>query len=341
MFGVCEMSKVLVCGGAGYIGSHTVIELQRAGYTPVIVDNFSNSNQSVVVKLSNYLGVELAIYEADLTDKQSVIKIFSNVRPDAVIQLAGLKAVAESVYEPVKYYSENITITLNILEAMSQVGTRRIVFSSSATVYGHPKYLPIDEEHPVAPINPYGRTKYFQELIIQDWLASPKNGESRAWILRYFNPVGAHASGLIGENPTMFPNNLMPIIGAVASGKKEKVIIFGDTYETRDGSCERDYIHVTDLASAHVACLQAFSGEQLETFNVGTGKGVTVREAINIYSKCLERPINYEIGNKRAGDTAASIANNNKILRRLDWEPLYGFEDACHDDISWRGLRRQ
>ena len=334
------MRKVLVCGGSGYIGSHTVIELHRAGYTPVIVDNFSNSDQLVVHKLSKYLGVELDIYAADLTDKRSVIEIFSDVRPEAVIQLAGFKAVAESIHEPVKYYSENITITLNVLEAMSQLGTKRIVFSSSATVYGHPKYLPIDEGHPIAPINPYGRTKYFQELIIRDWLATKNDSECRAWILRYFNPVGAHASGLIGENPTNYPNNLLPIIGAVASGKKDKVVIFGDTYETRDGSCERDYVHVTDLASAHVACLQSAPGEQLEIFNVGTGKGVTVREAISIYSKCLERPISYEIGNKRSGDAAASIANNNKILQRLDWEPLYCFEHACRDDISWRGLRK-
>ena len=333
------MNKILVCGGAGYIGSHVTLSLLRKGHTPVIVDNFTNSDPSVVGRLSSVAGVKVECHEVELADWGAVSRTFEEVKPSAVIQLAGLKSVGQSVAHPVDYYSVNLGVTLNILSAMEEYSCSRIVFSSSATVYGEPEYVPIDEAHCVSPINPYGRTKYFQEEIIRDWVAA---GElSSAVILRYFNPVGADASGVIGEDPSGIPNNLMPILGDTAAGVRKEVEIFGGDYATRDGTCERDYIHVSDLADAHVAALACDPEDKFEVFNVGTGRGVTVREAIDAYSSALGRPLPERMGARREGDAASSVAANEKIVSSLNWRPFRSFEDACRDDVRWRANKAQ
>ncbi|WP_340260989.1 UDP-glucose 4-epimerase GalE [Roseobacter sp. HKCCA0882] len=333
-----DFSKnILVCGGAGYVGSHVALSLMRSGYTPVIVDNFANSDPSIITRLEAISRSAIKSYKVDLADKVRVFQIFEQVAPVAVIQLAGLKAVAQSFKEPVNYYAVNLGITLNILSAMSHYECEKIVFSSSATVYGEPDYIPIDEGHRVSPINPYGRTKLFQEEIIRDWVAA--EGQASAVILRYFNPVGADASGLIGEDPSGTPNNLMPILGDTAAGIRDDVLIFGADYPTRDGTCERDYVHVSDVADAHVAALEAVLENKYEIFNVGTGRGVTVREAIDAYSKALGQRLPKRIGARRDGDAASSVAANNKILQRLKWRPLRDFKDACRDEVKWRSYK--
>lgn len=329
---------VLVCGGAGYIGSHVVLQLFRSGYTPIIADNFANSYQTVTTRLTQLMGVNTVFFDIDLRDKPAVFDLFRQVQPDAVIQLAGLKSVDGSVEDPVKYYSVNIGITVNILDAMTEFNCEKIVFSSSATVYGAQNKLQIDESHPVAPINPYGRSKQFQEAIIEDWVRAAAI-KKRAVVLRYFNPVGADPSGVIGEDPIGAPSNLMPVFAEAAFGARDIMTIFGDNYDTRDGTCERDYIHVSDLADAHVAALKCDTLEVFEVFNVGTGRGVTVREAIETYSFCLGRPLPYRIGPPRKGDAPSSVASNEKIIRNLDWTPVFSFEDACRDDLRWRHYR--
>lgn len=329
------MKNVLVCGGAGYIGSHVVLELHRSGFRPILVDNFCNSERSVVPRLTNLIGDDLCWYDADLTNIDNVRKVFFEVRPDSVIHLAGLKSVSASVRDPIDYYEKNLTITLNILKAMSEFRCRFIVFSSSATTYGEPLYLPIDESHRISPVNPYGYSKYFQEQIIKDWVLSD-HGSSSAIILRYFNPVGADRSAEIGELPNGVPNNLMPILGGVAAKIFEKLVVFGDDYETRDGTCERDYIHVSDLAAAHVALLLAECKDNFDVFNVGTGEGVTVFEALAAYSACVGRQLNFEVGSRRQGDIAASVASNEKIFQMTSWRPKFNFTDACVDDFRWR-----
>ena len=333
------MNKILVCGGAGYIGSHVILGLLRNGYRPIIADNFVNSDPSVVGRLSSVAGVGIECHEVELTDQAAVHYTFQKVMPSAVIQLAGLKSVGQSMANPVDYYSVNLGITLNILSAMAEHSCDRIVFSSSATVYGEPEYVPIDEAHGVAPINPYGRTKYFQEEIIRDWVAADEGAS--AVILRYFNPVGADASGVIGEDPSGIPNNLMPILSDTAAGIRKEVEIFGGDYATRDGTCERDYIHVSDLADAHVAALACGLEDKFEIFNVGTGRGVTVREAIDAYSRALGRPLPERLGARREGDAASSVAANEKIVSRLNWRPLRSFEDACRDEVKWRSYKAQ
>ena len=333
------MNKILVCGGAGYIGSHVTLSLLRRGHAPVIADNFVNSDPSVIARMNSLAGLEVECHEVDLTNQAAVSRTFQTVKPSAVIQLAGLKSVGQSVAHPVDYYCVNLGITLNILSAITEYSCERIVFSSSATVYGEPKYVPIDEAHCVSPINPYGRTKYFQEEIIRDWVAAGER--SSAVILRYFHPVGADASGVIGEDPSGIPNNLMPILGDTAAGIRKEVEIFGGDYSTRDGTCERDYIHVSDLADAHVAALGCDLEDKFEVFNVGTGRGVTVREAIDAYSSALGRPLPERLGARREGDAASSVAANEKIVSRLNWRPLRSFEDACRDDVRWRSHKAQ
>lgn len=328
------MDKVLLCGGAGYIGSHVFLSLLRSGMLPVIVDNFANSDPSVLRRLRSVGGAEVHCHEADLADRDAVMRIFNDVAPSAVIQLAGLKSVEESFKVPMEYYAINLSITLNVLAAMSRYSCSRIVFSSSATVYGNPLYTPIDENHVVSPISPYGRTKFFQEEIIRDWVESNKNVS--AVILRYFNPVGADASGIIGEEPNNVPMNLLPILGDVAVGWRPEVVVFGNDYDTRDGTCERDYIHVSDLADAHVAALDFSSRHDFEIFNVGTGRGVTVREAIDTYADVFGSRLSEGLGARRPGDVPSSIAANDKIFEQLNWRPRRSFEDACRDDIKWR-----
>lgn len=331
------MNKILVCGGAGYIGSHVALSLLRQGFTPIIVDNFTNSDPSVIGRLISVAGVEIECHEVDLADRRAVFRTFQKTRPTAVVQLAGRKAVEQSIADPLDYYAANLGITLNVLFAMSEYLCPRIVFSSSATVYGEPEYVPMDERHTVLPINPYGRTKYFQEEIIRDWVAV--GGQATAVILRYFNPVGADFSGVIGEDPRGIPNNLMPILGDTAMGCRKEVVIFGGDYETRDGTCERDYIHVSDLADAHVAALEWDSDDKFEIFNVGTGKGTTVREAIDAYSRALGRSLPERLGSRRQGDAASSVAANEKIMSCLNWRPLRSFEDACRDEVKWRAYK--
>lgn len=326
--------RVLVAGGAGYIGSHVTLALVRAGYVPIVVDNFSNSRRSVINRLKLISGSDIKCRDVDLTNLADVVRVFQEEVPAAVIHLAGLKSVAQSTAYPLNYYISNLSITFNILSAMTCIDCGEIIFSSSATIYGEPRYLPIDEEHKASPLNPYGRTKLYQEGIIQDWADS--NSRASAIFLRYFNPVGADASSLIGDAPTGAPNNLLPILGDVAMGVRSEVTVFGCDYPTRDGTCERDYIHVSDLAQAHVAALQCQKLHGTEVFNVGTGRGVTVREAIDTYSKILGRPLAERLGERRTGDAAASIAANSKIITRLDWRPQLGFEDACRDDFNWR-----
>lgn len=327
--------RVLVCGGAGFIGSHVVLELKRVGWDPIIVDNFVNSQLSVVERLSSLTNTNLQVCSIDLTNRNEVLELFLKFNPDAIIQLAGLKSVTESTSDPLLYYANNLQITSNVLFSMSEVKCSKIVFSSSATVYGLPKYLPIDELHTITPINPYGRTKYFQEQIIKDWiLAQPY--DASAVILRYFNPVGADASGMIGEAPNGVPNNLMPILGQVAMGERNSVTVLGTDYETRDGTCERDYIHVSDLATAHVAALQSYQTDKFEVFNVGTGRGVTVNEAIEAYSALLNKPLPRVVGSRRLGDAPSSVAAVQKIEERLHWRSNFTFEDACRHDLRWR-----
>lgn len=329
------MKNVLVCGGAGYIGSHVVLELHRSGFRPILVDNFCNSERSVIPRLKNLMGGEFCWYDADLSNINNVRRVFSEARPDSVIHLAGLKSVSASITDPLGYYETNLTLTLNILKGMSESSCRLIVFSSSATTYGDPLYLPINESHRISPINPYGYSKYFQEQIIKDWVFS-NLGSSSAIILRYFNPVGADRSAEIGELPNGVANNLMPILGGVATGSLKKLVVFGDDYETRDGTCERDYIHVSDLAAAHVELLQIGCADNFDVFNVGTGKGVTVLEALSAYSSCIGRQLNFEVGPRRQGDIATSIASNEKISRMTSWRPKFNFIDACADDFRWR-----
>ncbi|MBF9022630.1 UDP-glucose 4-epimerase GalE [Rhodobacterales bacterium FZCC0069] len=331
------MNKIVVCGGAGYIGSHVTLSLLRRGYTPLILDNFANSDPSVIGRLNSLAGVEIEYHAVDLTDRKAVYRTFKKVETSAVIQLAGLKSVGQSISHPINYYSINLGITLNILSAMDEFSCDRIVFSSSATVYGEPEYVPIDEAHGTAPINPYGRTKSFQEEIIRDWAAA-RAGAS-AVILRYFNPVGADASGVIGDDPSGAPNNLMPILGDTAAGLRKEVVIFGGDYATRDGTCERDYIHVSDLADAHVAALECEPGNKFDVFNVGTGRGVTVREAVDAYSSALGWSLPERLGARREGDAASSIAANEKIMSRLKWRPHRSFEDACRDEVRWRSYK--
>ena len=328
---------ILVAGGAGYIGSHVVLSLLRAGYTPVIADNFVNSDRSVIGRLQIIADSNVLCREIDLTDRLEVCRAFEELVPSAVIHLAGLKSVAESTVDPVHYYTANLGITLNILSAMAHTACKKIIFSSSATVYGEPDYVPIDEEHKVSPINPYGRTKLYQEEIIGDFISAKT--DASAVILRYFNPVGADASGLIGEDPNGSPNNLMPLLGDAAAGIRSEIKIFGTDYPTRDGTCERDYIHVSDLAEAHVAALQCQPVDRIEIFNVGTGHGVTVREAIDTYSLVCGYSVPERLGERRAGDAASSVASNEKIARRFSWQPVRSFQDACRDDIKWRSNR--
>lgn len=329
------MHKVIVCGGAGYIGSHVVLSLVRCGYRPIVIDNFLNSHRDVLVRLSLISGVNIEWYEVDLLDGDCVLELFSKIQPDAVVQLAGLKAVEHSVLDPLTYYRSNLGITLNVLAAMSRLECGKIIFSSSATVYGNPRYVPIDEVHPVDPVSPYGRTKYFQEELIQDWIISARHSFSGV-VLRYFNPVGADVSGLIGEDAYGVPTNLMPVLGGVALGLRKDFVIFGDNYETRDGTCERDFIHVSDLADAHVAALSADVVDRFEVFNVGTGSGITVKEAVDTYSSVVGTKLQFRLGDRRIGDTAISIASNEKILRGLNWRPMRTFVDACRDDFTWR-----
>lgn len=326
---------VLVTGGAGYIGSHTVLALLEAGYQVVVADNFSNSKPEVLRRLSQLAGQQIPFVQADLCDTPSCEALFSSHSIDAVIHFAGLKAVGESVAKPLLYYSNNLISTLNLLESMRAHQVRNLVFSSSATVYGDPARVPITEDFPLSATNPYGRTKLMIEQMLRDiQQASP---ELNIALLRYFNPIGAHKSGRIGEDPSGIPNNLLPYVSQVAVGKLREVSVFGDDYNTPDGTGVRDYIHVLDLADGHVAALKKLAQNcGLVTYNLGTGNGYSVLEVIRAFSKACGRQIPYRIVARRPGDIAQCYADPSRAREELGWQAKYGLEEMCADSWRWQ-----
>lgn len=327
--------KVLLTGGAGYIGSHTAVELLEAGHQVVIVDNLSNSSKEAVKRIERITRKPVDFYEADLRDREKLDEIFTTHKVDAVIHFAGLKAVGESVKKPLEYYDNNLISSISLLESMKSHGINRLIFSSSATVYGDPESLPLTESSHtgVGITNPYGQTKFMIEQIIQDTAKSDTSLE--VTILRYFNPVGAHSSGLIGEDPNGLPNNLMPYVAQVAVGKLEKVGVFGDDYDTPDGTGVRDYIHVVDLAKGHLAALENMQ-KGVNVYNLGTGEGVSVLEVIQYFSQASNKPVPYEVGPRRAGDLPTLFADCAKADRELGWKALYDIEQACRDTWNWQ-----
>ncbi len=327
--------RILVTGGTGYIGSHTCVSLLEAGYEPVIVDNLSNSKKAVLDRLAQITGRELTFHEGDILDQSLLEKILADEKIEAVIHFAGLKAVGESVSIPVAYYENNVAGTVSLLKAMDKADVRCIVFSSSATVYGDPEQLPIPETASLSATNPYGRTKLFIEEMLRDLaVADPR------WslvLLRYFNPVGAHPSGLIGEDPRGTPNNLMPIVAQVAVGRREKVSVFGADYPTSDGTGVRDYIHVVDLAEGHVAALKAHARETgLFTYNLGTGNGSSVLEVIESFAKASGKPVAYELTDRRPGDVAACYADPTLAQEKLGWKSTRDLAAMSADAWRWQ-----
>lgn len=328
--------KVLLSGGAGYIGSHTAIELRSAGHDVVIVDNFSNSKPEVLRRLEKITGASFAFHCADVCDKAAMDKIFAEEKPEAIIHFAGYKAVGESVEKPLEYYRNNLDSTLTLLELMRKYGVHNIVFSSSATVYGAPDSVPINESAAVGRCtNPYGWTKYMIEIILKD--ACKADPSLSAVLLRYFNPIGAHESGLIGEDPQGIPNNLMPYITQVASGRLEKLHIFGNDYDTPDGTGVRDYIHVVDLARGHVCAIKyAAENKGADVINLGTGKGYSVLEMVKTFSEVSGVNIPYEINARRAGDIAECYADPTKAKEKLGWVAEKNLRDMCRDSWRWQ-----
>lgn len=328
--------KVLLSGGAGYIGSHTAIELRSAGHDVVIVDNFSNSKPEVLRRLEKITGAPFAFHCADVCDKAAMDKIFADEKPEAIIHFAGYKAVGESVEKPLEYYRNNLDSTLTLLELMRKYGVHNIVFSSSATVYGAPDSVPINESAAVGRCtNPYGWTKYMIEIILKD--ACKADPALSAVLLRYFNPIGAHESGLIGEDPQGIPNNLMPYITQVASGRLEKLHIFGNDYDTPDGTGVRDYIHVVDLARGHVCAIKyAAENKGADVINLGTGKGYSVLEMVKTFSEVSGVNIPYEINARRAGDIAECYADPTKAKEKLGWVAEKNLRDMCRDSWRWQ-----
>ena len=328
---------ILVSGGAGYIGSHTCVELLAAGYDIVVADNYYNSCPEALARVKKIAGKDFRFVEADMTNKDAVEKIFAeNEDIDCVIQFAAYKAVGESVSKPIEYYSNNLACTLNILDVMRRHNCHNIIFSSSATVYGDPASVPIREDFPVGgTTNPYGTTKVFTERILTDCChADP---ELNVALLRYFNPIGAHPSGLIGEDPNGIPNNLVPYIAKVAVGKLEKVHVFGNDYPTPDGTGVRDYIHVVDLARGHVAAIKKLEQKPgLFICNLGTGHGYSVLDVINAFSKACGKEIPYVIDPRRPGDIAECWCDPSKAKRELGWEAQYGIEEMCAHSWNWQ-----
>ena len=329
------MKTILVTGGAGYIGSHTLIELINNNFEVVVIDNLANSSRESLRRVEQITGHEIPFIEADVRDQSALDDIFTTYDIDSVIHFAGLKAVGESVAKPLEYYDNNLVSTLALLEAMRKHSVKQLVFSSSATVYGSPSELPLRETSTVGVglTNPYGKTKYMIEQIIQDYCAADPAFE--ATILRYFNPIGAHQSGQIGENPNGIPNNLLPYVAQVAVGKLQSVGVFGNDYDTPDGTGVRDYIHVVDLARGHVAALQHMKAGA-SIYNLGTGSGTSVLEIIKAFSKACERDLPYEIKPRRAGDIAACYADCSKAERELGWRAELSIEQACADSWRWQ-----
>lgn len=326
---------ILVTGGAGYIGSHTCIRLLEAGYQIAVIDNLCNSSIKAVQRVKELTGKDFPFYQEDLRSAEALKWIFKENKIDAVIHFAGLKAVGESVSQPLKYYENNLTSTLTLLSAMETLGVKRLVFSSSATVYGEPKSVPITEDFPLSATNPYGMTKLMIENILKDLCKSDKDWDVA--LLRYFNPAGAHESGVIGEDPNGIPNNLMPYIAQVAVGRLEKLRVFGGDYPTKDGTGVRDYIHVVDLADGHLAALkklQAKSG--LVVCNLGTGIGYSVLEMVKAFEKASGRPVPYEIVERRPGDIAECYADPGRAESELSWKASRGLEEMCRDAWNWQ-----
>ena len=325
----------MVTGGAGYIGSHTCVELLNAGYEVVVADNLCNSSEESLKRVEEITGKPLKFYRADLLDRAAMEEIFEKEQIDSVIHFAGLKAVGESVEKPLEYYYNNVTGTLVLCDVMRNHGVKDIVFSSSATVYGNPHTVPIREDFPLSVTNPYGRTKLMLEEILQDLhVADP---EWNVILLRYFNPIGAHKSGRIGENPKGIPNNLMPYITQVAIGKLSRLGVFGNDYDTPDGTGVRDYIHVVDLARGHVKAIGKLkSKEGVSIYNLGTGNGYSVLDMVKAFEKASGREIPYEIKPRRAGDIATCYADPAKAKAELDWEAQYGLEEMCGDSWRWQ-----
>ena len=336
---------ILVTGGAGYIGSHTCVELLNAGFDITVFDNFCNSNPEVLARVEKITGKKPALITGDCRDRAALVSALQESKAKGVIHFAGLKAVGESVEQPLSYYDNNVSGTLRLLEAMQECGVKTLVFSSSATVYGDPVRLPLTEDHPLSATNPYGRSKLMIEEILRDLQHS--DDSFRIAILRYFNPVGAHASGLIGEDPQGTPNNLMPFVAQVAIGRRETLNVWGDDYPTPDGTGVRDYIHVVDLALGHLKALEALeaarSGQSDQysgclTVNLGTGRGYSVLDVVRAYEQASGRSIPYKIAPRRSGDIASCYADPKRALELLGWQAKLGLEDMCVSSWYWQSI---
>ncbi len=328
--------NILLTGGAGYIGSHTIIELDKAGHSVVVVDNLVNSNPIALERVAKITGKQIPFYKADVRDREAMQRVFDENQFDAVIHFAGLKAVGESVEKPLEYYENNMNATFVLLDVMRTNGCKNIIFSSSATVYGDPAIIPITEECPKGHCtNPYGQTKSMLEEVLMD--VQKADPEWNVVLLRYFNPIGAHQSGTIGENPNGIPNNLMPYITQTAVGKRKELGVFGNDYDTPDGTGVRDYIHVCDLAAGHVAALQAIQRKAgLAIYNLGTGHGYSVLDVVKAFIKVNGVDVPYSIKPRRAGDIATCYCNPAKAKAELGWEAQYGIEEMCRDSWNWQ-----
>ena len=330
---------ILVTGGAGYIGSHTLIELNEAGFDFIVLDNFSNSSEEAIKRVEKIINKKIPFLKGDIRDKEVLRKIFRDFEIESVIHFAALKAVGESVEKPLEYYENNVCGTINLLEVMKEFNVKKFVFSSSATVYGEPEKMPVTEEMQtgVGITNPYGRSKYMIEEILKDLFISDNSWKIA--ILRYFNPVGAHESGTIGEDPEGIPNNLMPFISQVAVGKLPKLRVFGGDYPTKDGTGVRDFIHVVDLANAHVKAIEYLNKNELDKpliVNLGTGQGYSVLEMVKAFEEASGVKIPYEIGERRAGDIAEIYANPDKAKELLEWEAKRGIKEMCESSWKWQ-----
>ena len=329
---------VLVTGGAGYIGSHTCVELLNNGYEVVVMDNLYNSNEKALERVEQITGKKVTFYNVDMLDREAMNEIFEKETIDSVIHFAGYKAVGESVRKPLEYYHNNITGTLNLCDVMRNHGVKNIIFSSSATVYGDPAFVPITEDCPKGQItNPYGQTKGMLEQILTDLHVS--DPEWNVVLLRYFNPIGAHKAGIIGEDPKGIPNNRVPYIAQVAVGKLEKLGVFGDDYDTPDGTGVRDYIHVVDLAKGHVKAMKKFEDQpEVRIYNLGTGNGYSVLQVLHAFEKACGKTLPYEMKPRRAGDIATCYADPAKAKAELGWEAEYGIEEMCEDSWRWQSM---
>lgn len=327
--------SVLVTGGAGFIGTHTVVELLKSGYDVVVLDNLSNSKEEAIRRVERITGKSVKFYLADLLDIGQVRNCFAAEKIDSVIHFAGLKAVGESVQKPIWYYHNNITGTVNLLDTMKEFGVKDIVFSSSATVYGNPKSVPIREDFPLSATNPYGRTKLFIEEMLRDLYVS--DNSYNIILLRYFNPIGAHWSGLIGEDPKGIPNNLMPYITQVAIGKLPHLNVFGNDYDTPDGTGVRDYIHVSDLAMGHLRALEKIKQNPgIKAYNLGTGTGYSVLDVVHAFSRACGKELPYKIMPRRPGDSAKCYADASLAEKELNWKTQYSLADMCRDSWKWQ-----